>query len=44
VIKSRDEMGGACSKHGRDEKSIENISWKTGREETIQKTYAQMGG
>jgi hypothetical protein len=32
--KIKDEMGGACSTHGRDEKCIQYFGWKTWREET----------
>jgi hypothetical protein len=32
-----DDMGGACSRHGRDEKCVKN-GWKTLSEETTRKT------
>jgi hypothetical protein len=30
----KNEMGRACSTHGRDEKCIKYFGWKTGRKET----------
>jgi len=33
-----DEMGGTCNTHGRGEKCIQYVSWKTWREETTWKT------
>jgi hypothetical protein len=30
-----DEMGGACSTHGRDEKSVQYCSWKIGRRKPL---------
>jgi len=35
-----DEMGGACSTHGRDEKFIQNFGREIWREETTRKTWA----
>jgi hypothetical protein len=29
MIVKEDEMGGACSTHGRDEKYIQNFGWGT---------------
>jgi hypothetical protein len=37
MVKSKSEMGLACSKHGR-EKCIQNFGWKTRRKETTRKT------
>jgi hypothetical protein len=34
-----DEMGGACSSHGRDEKCIQHFGRKTWREETTRKAW-----
>jgi hypothetical protein len=39
-----DEMGGACSTHGRYEKRIQNFGGKILKEETTWKTKAQMRG
>jgi hypothetical protein len=33
-----DEMGEAYSRHGRDEKFLQNFSYKTGREERTAET------
>jgi len=33
-----DEMRGTCSKHGRDEKYVQNLGLKTCRQETSLKT------
>jgi hypothetical protein len=39
VIKSRGmRIGGSCSMHGRDEKSVQNFGRKTWREEATWKT------
>jgi hypothetical protein len=35
-----DEMGGACSAHGVDEKCAYNMGWKVCREETTRKIEA----
>jgi hypothetical protein len=34
---------GACSTHGREEKSVQNVGGKTRRKETTRKTEAQIG-
>jgi hypothetical protein len=39
-LRNKDQMGGACSMHGRDKKFIQNCL----REETTQKTQEKMRG
>jgi hypothetical protein len=44
MLDKQDEIGETCSTHGRHDKCVRRFGWKTCREETTQKTYAQMGG
>jgi hypothetical protein len=39
----KNEVGGACSTHGRGEKSVQGVGWKAQRKETTWKTKALVG-
>jgi hypothetical protein len=38
------EVGGACSTHGRREKSVQSFGGKAGKKDTNWKTKAEMAG